>query len=64
VREGVMTALLATVLPPGIAVAAALLTRLWMTLAEAGCAGVALLLGRRATAPAAAPSRELEHVPG
>ena len=50
VREGVMTFVLSTVLPPGVAAIAAILARVWTTLAEALCCGVALLVVR-ATRP-------------
>jgi len=46
VREGVMTATLATILPTGVAVVAALVARVWMTLAEVFCAATALFVSR------------------
>jgi uncharacterized membrane protein YbhN (UPF0104 family) len=46
VREGVMTFTLGTVLPVAVAAIAAILARIWITLAEALCSGIALLLVR------------------
>jgi len=46
VREGVMTFVLSAVLSAGVAGVAAILARVWMTLAEALCSGVALLMVR------------------
>jgi uncharacterized membrane protein YbhN (UPF0104 family) len=46
VREGVMTFVLSAVLPAGVAAVAAILARVWMTLAEALCSGVALFVAR------------------
>ena len=48
VREGVMAFVLTGVLPAGVAALGALLARLWITVAEALCSGVALLLVYRA----------------
>lgn len=44
VREGIMAAALSQILPTGVAVMAALVARVWMTLAEVFCASLALLL--------------------
>lgn len=52
VREGVMTASLARALPLGVAAGAAILARVWITIAEVACAVVALLilrLGKKAS---------------
>jgi glycosyltransferase 2 family protein len=47
VREGVLVVALAPVLPAGPALVVALLSRLWMMLAELAGAGVAQLAARR-----------------
>ena len=47
VRESVMTLVLAIVMPSGVAAVAALLARVWMTLAEAICLGIAMLRVRK-----------------
>jgi glycosyltransferase 2 family protein len=46
VREGVLTLALAQAMPPGAALAVALLSRLWMMLVELAGAGLMQLLGR------------------
>jgi uncharacterized membrane protein YbhN (UPF0104 family) len=46
VREGVMTFVLGAVLPAAVAAIAAILARIWITLAEALCSGIALMLVR------------------
>ena len=46
VREGVMTVVLGTVMPVAVAAIAAILARIWITLAEALCSGIALVLVR------------------
>jgi uncharacterized membrane protein YbhN (UPF0104 family) len=50
VREGVMAVVLSAVMSPGLAAVAALVSRVWITLAEGLCAGLALLVVRRAGA--------------
>ena len=52
VREGVMAFVLAGVLTSGVAAVASLLARLWITVAEALCSGIALLLVYRTRAVA------------
>ena len=47
VREGVMTLLLATTLPAGVAAVVAIVARLWMVVGELIGAGVSLLVGTR-----------------
>ena len=47
VREGVMTLLLATTLPAGVAAVVAIVARLWMVVGELIGAGVSLLAGTR-----------------
>jgi hypothetical protein len=47
VREGVMTLILGQIMPPGVAAMTALLSRVWITLAEVLCAGLALFLSQR-----------------
>jgi uncharacterized membrane protein YbhN (UPF0104 family) len=48
VREGVMTFVLSQVMTSELAAAAAIVSRIWITLAEALCAGTAILMIRRA----------------
>jgi len=61
VREGVMATALLYMMPAGLAAAASLLSRLWITVAEAACAGCAYaLLGfGRARRPAGRTAEEL-----
>jgi uncharacterized membrane protein len=47
VREGVLTLLLATILPSGVSAVVAILARLWMVVVEVAGAGIALLAGAR-----------------
>lgn len=63
VREGVMTFVLAQVISEGLAATAAILSRIWITAAEALCAAVALLMVRN-TARDADPSEEARAQPG
>lgn len=58
VREGVMTLVLSAVMSPGMAAVAALLSRVWITLAEGLCAGLALVAVRRTNQAAGGPDGE------
>lgn len=58
VREGVLAFTLAQVLPEGVAAVAALLSRIWITLAEALCAGAALWVSRDVLRGEALPAAE------
>jgi uncharacterized membrane protein YbhN (UPF0104 family) len=60
VREGVMTFVLSAVLPAGVAAVAAILARIWMTLTEALCSGIALLLVRGASFREPRPDAAIE----
>jgi len=63
VRESIMTLLLAAVLPSGVAAVVAVVSRLWMVVAELIGAGVSLLVGGRHRVPGARPQTLVQQSP-
>ena len=56
VREGVLTIALSAVLPVAVAAVVAIMARIWMTMAEGSCGGIALWMSRGVRATARDPS--------